>query len=46
MVNAKEQVRKMFALADVKINGNRPWDIRVHDNRFYQRFLADTVIRV
>lgn len=39
--DAKKQVTKMFALADIKINGSRPGDIRVHDERFYQRVLAD-----
>ncbi len=41
MASSKEKVSWLFALADVKINGNRPWDIRVHDDRFYQRVLLD-----
>ena len=26
--------------ADIRINGDRPWDIQVHDERMYQRILA------
>jgi len=37
----KETVEGILALADVKINGDRPFDIRVYDERFYQRVLKD-----
>lgn len=30
----------MLALADIKINGKRPFDIQVHDERVYARILA------
>ncbi|HXX43448.1 MAG TPA: cyclopropane fatty acyl phospholipid synthase [Candidatus Acidoferrales bacterium] len=33
-------VRQLLALADVRINGDRPWDITVHDERFYERALT------
>ena len=33
-------VSELLAGADVKINGTRPWDIRVHDERFFQRVFA------
>lgn len=33
-------VRDLFAQADVAINGQRPWDIRVHHDRFYDRLAA------
>lgn len=26
--------------ADIRIDGDRPWDVRVHDDRLYQRVLA------
>ncbi|HNN93002.1 hypothetical protein [Haliangium sp. UPWRP_2] len=26
---------------DVEIGGNRPWDIQVHDPRFYRRVLLE-----
>ncbi len=34
---AKARAERLLALADVKINGDRPWDIQVHDERLYQR---------
>ncbi len=30
-----------MSYADVRINGNRPWDIQVHNENFYQRLLAE-----
>ena len=30
----------MLDSAGVKINGNNPWDIKIHDERFYNRVLA------
>ena len=32
--------RKLLDLADIEINGGRPWDIQVVDDRFYQRVLT------
>ena len=31
----------LLSSADVRIGGDRPWDIQVHDDRFYERVLAD-----
>ncbi|MBZ5702607.1 MAG: cyclopropane fatty acyl phospholipid synthase [Acidobacteriia bacterium] len=31
----KTRTREVLALADIRINGDRPWDIAVHDDRFY-----------
>lgn len=39
-MGAKELVTSMLQKADVEIGGNRPGDIRVHDDRFYRRVLA------
>jgi len=36
----KKTAEKLFALADVKIDGDRPWDIQVYNNNFYKRVLA------
>ena len=36
----KDQVQKLLDLADIKINGNRPWDIQVHHKDFYKRVLS------
>ena len=37
----RQTVAGLFGEADVLINGARPWDIVVHDERFYRRVLAD-----
>ncbi|MGH8626091.1 MAG: cyclopropane fatty acyl phospholipid synthase [Gammaproteobacteria bacterium] len=37
----KEKFSRLLQLTDVELNGNRPWDIRVHDPRFYARVFAD-----
>ena len=34
-------VEELLNLADVKINGNRPWDIQVRDERFYKRAITE-----
>ena len=39
--NSKQIVEEILSLADVKINGNRPSDIHVYDDRFYERVLKD-----
>jgi cyclopropane-fatty-acyl-phospholipid synthase len=36
----KKQVTELLALADVKINGTRPWDMQVHNEEFYGRILS------
>src|SRR4249919_667361 len=33
-------VEGFFTRADVRIDGTRPWDIRVHRDRFFRRVLA------
>jgi len=38
----RQQVEALLAQADVRINGERPFDLQVHDERFFQRVLADT----
>jgi|AmaraimetP72IA01_FD_contig_21_5391075_length_272_multi_13_in_0_out_0_1 hypothetical protein len=30
-------VQPILAAADIKIKGDRPWDITVHNERFYKR---------
>lgn len=41
VANPKHVVEEILAPADIKINGDRPWDIRVKDERFYERILRD-----
>lgn len=40
MKNSKESIRELLALADIKINGDRPWDIQVHNEKLYNRVLS------
>lgn len=37
----KDTVVSLLGLADVEINGNRSWDIQVHNERFYHRLLSE-----
>jgi cyclopropane-fatty-acyl-phospholipid synthase len=39
--SSKEVVEALTSLADIKINGDRPWDIQVHNKEFYDRVLKD-----
>jgi cyclopropane-fatty-acyl-phospholipid synthase len=39
-LKAKKILGKIFDLSDVQINGNRPWDIRIHNHNFYERVLS------
>lgn len=36
----KDTIQNILSLADVKLNGTRPWDIQVHDERLYGRVLS------
>jgi cyclopropane-fatty-acyl-phospholipid synthase len=42
--DAESIIRELFSLADIEIGGTRPGDIRVHDQRFYERTLRDASI--
>ncbi len=35
-------IRGLLDLAEIEINGPNPWDIQVHDPRFYDRVLRET----
>jgi cyclopropane-fatty-acyl-phospholipid synthase len=35
--NFENYIQSILAQADVQINGERPWDIQVHNEKFYQR---------
>ena len=41
MKSAESVIREIAVLADVQINGNRDWDIQVHNTQFYGRMLRD-----
>ena len=34
------RIAELFRLADIEIGGTRPWDVRIHRERFYQRVMA------
>ena len=38
---ANELVREALNAAGIVVGGSAPWDITVHDDRFYQRLLRD-----
>lgn len=38
----KTLIQDLLLLADVRINGSRPWDIVVHDERLYHRLIKNT----
>jgi len=37
---AEAKVTELFGLAGIEIGGTRPWDLQVHDPRFYSRLLS------
>jgi len=34
-------VKELLSLANIEINGSNPWDIQVHDERFYKRAVTE-----
>jgi cyclopropane-fatty-acyl-phospholipid synthase len=40
MSRAKTVITNLLQKVDIRINGDRPWDIRVHDPRFFQWVLS------
>src|SRR3989344_4857673 len=38
-MSSKDRIVKLLSYADVKINGPRPWDIKVHNEKLYSRVL-------
>jgi cyclopropane-fatty-acyl-phospholipid synthase len=41
MDQAEKTVKELLKLADIRINGKRPFDIQVHNPQFYKRVLLD-----
>ena len=37
---AQATIEDLFASAEIRLGGERPWDIRVHDGRFFRRILT------
>lgn len=44
MKNEESLIGGMLKLADVELDGSRPWDIKVHNQQFYKRLLSDGVL--
>lgn len=40
-LDLENRCRKILGRAGVRINGSRPWDIKVHNNQFYARVLGE-----
>ena len=40
MAGARERVENLLRSADIQVDGSHPWEIQVHDERFYSRILA------
>ena len=38
---SKNRIIELLSLADIQINGSRPWDIKVHNENFYSRALSE-----
>jgi cyclopropane-fatty-acyl-phospholipid synthase len=38
---AGQKISQILALAGIEVNGSRPWDIQVRDDRFYKRVLSE-----
>lgn len=41
MAATGRKLAEILALANVQVNGSRPWDVQVHDERFYPRMLSE-----
>lgn len=37
----RDYIEQLAAVADIKINGTRPWDIQVHDERMFHRIISN-----
>ena len=40
MMNIKQKAKDLLGIADIKVNGDRPGDIKVHNPKFYLRVLS------
>ena len=40
-MKSKKIIKKLLEYADIKINGNRPWDIQIHNDKAFSRILAN-----
>ncbi len=40
MIGLRRRFQRILDPADIRIDGDRPWDVRVHDERLFKRVLA------
>ena len=40
MFSSKKSIKNLLEKADVKVNGNRDWDIQIHNEKFYSRVIG------
>ena len=45
-MNSKNKIKDILDIAGISINGNQPWDIKVHDDKFYDRVLGGGTLAV
>ena len=38
--SSKALIQRLLQSADVEIDGTRPWDLKVHDERLYDRVVS------
>jgi cyclopropane-fatty-acyl-phospholipid synthase len=43
-LSAKNAITGLLAQAGITVDGSEPWDMAVHDDRFYGRLLADSAL--
>jgi len=41
MQNSETVLRELLSTAAIEINGKNPWDLQVHDERFFDRVMRD-----
>lgn len=39
--HSRSTLEEMLSLAGIRVNGSSPWDLKVHNHRFFNRVLAD-----
>ncbi len=39
--NTKHRIIELLAAAGINVNGNAPWDIQIHNERFYKRVISE-----
>ncbi len=42
----RNRIESLLAAGDIRIEGNRPWDVRISNDRIYERIVADGMLGV